>query len=108
MRPNDQVERPCGTAICEALYKSRPLQPIVRRPAASATASKGRRLLVRMGSPTSPEPSCERPPQGERCCQECDANSQVEESIPCRGRERIQKNRVARAGAGSQHIQDSE
>jgi hypothetical protein len=28
---NDQVERPCGTAIFEALYRSRPLQPIVRR-----------------------------------------------------------------------------
>jgi len=29
-RPNDQVERPCGAAICKALYQSRPLQPIVR------------------------------------------------------------------------------
>ena len=27
---NDQVERPSAAAICEALYRSRPLQPIVR------------------------------------------------------------------------------
>ena len=31
MSSNDQVERPSGAAICEALYRSRPLQPIVRR-----------------------------------------------------------------------------
>jgi hypothetical protein len=29
--PNDQVERPCGAATFEALYRSRPLQPIVKR-----------------------------------------------------------------------------
>jgi hypothetical protein len=34
---NDEFERPCGTAIFEALYQSRPLQPIVRGRSLDAT-----------------------------------------------------------------------
>ena len=44
LEANDQVERPRYTAIFEAVYGSRPLEPIVSRPTAVAWESNAPRL----------------------------------------------------------------
>jgi hypothetical protein len=56
---NDQVERPCDTATFEALYQSRPLQPIVRR-------LRGRLAAGHAFAPTPPYPRQAQIPRRER------------------------------------------